>query len=88
MTYIVDPRLLLSDTVAQSDEAMAVRTLNDFITDVNRGKVTGFTYDHVVGRCADIGNQFEQVRPNCGTSYSWMLQCRPQVHLLEFLEHL
>ena len=72
MTYIVDPRVLLSDAVAQSEEAMAVRALNDFVLDVNRGKVTDFSYDHVVGRCGDLGTQFEQVRPNCGTSYTWM----------------
>ena len=69
MTYIVDPRVLLSDAVAQSEEVIGIRNLSNFVIDVNRGKITDFTYDHVVGRCGDLGTQFEQVRPNCGTSY-------------------
>jgi hypothetical protein len=72
MTYIVDPRVLLSDSVAQSEEVIGIRNLSNFVIDVNRGKITDFSYDHVVGRCGDLGTQFEQVRPNCGTSYSWM----------------
>jgi len=72
MTYIVDPRVLLSDAVAQSEEVIGIRNLSNFVIDVNRGKITDFSYDHVVGRCGDLGTQFEQVRPNCGTSYTWM----------------
>ena len=50
MTYIVDPRVLLSDTVAQSEEVIGIRNLSNFVIDVNRGKITDFSYDHVVGR--------------------------------------
>ena len=55
MTYIVDPRVLLSDAVAQSEEVIGIRNLSNFVIDVNRGKITDFTYDHVVGRCGDLG---------------------------------
>ena len=47
MTYIVDPRVLLSDAVAQSEEVIGIRNLSNFVIDVNRGKITDFSYDHV-----------------------------------------
>ncbi len=45
---------------------------NDWTLDVNRGLYTGFSYEHVVGRCDDVTNQYKEIRENCMVDYDWM----------------
>ena len=72
MTYIPDERYLLNTAIAQTDDAVVRRAVNDFILDTNRGLQTGISYEHVVGRCDDVTNSFREIRENCMTSYDWM----------------
>lgn len=72
MTYIPDERYTLNSTIAQTDDAVVRRAVNDFTLDTNRGLQTGISYEHIVGRCDDVMNNFREIRENCMTSYDWM----------------
>lgn len=72
MTYIPDERYILNTSIAQTDDAVVRRAVNDFVLDTNRGLQTGLSYEHVVGRCPDVNTTFREVRENCMTAYNWM----------------
>ena len=72
MTYIPDQRYILNTGVAQTDDAVIRRAVNDFVLDTNRGLQTGLSYEHVVGRCPDVNTSFREIRENCMQSYNWM----------------
>lgn len=72
MTYIPDERYVLNSAIAQTDDAVVRRAVNDFVLDTNRGLQTGISYEHIVGRCDDVNNTFREIRENCMMAYNWM----------------
>ncbi len=77
MTYIPDERYTLNSAIAQTDDAVVRRAVNDFVLDTNRGLQTGISYEHVVGRCDDVMNTFREIRENCMDDYDWMTTAEP-----------
>lgn len=72
MTYIPDERYILNSSIAQTDDAVVRRAVNDFVLDTNRGLQGGISYEHIVGHCDSINNTFMEIRQNCIQPYNWM----------------
>ena len=67
----------VSIPIEQTQAAGLVRSTNDHVIDVNRGLLTGFSYDHIVGRDPAIGSSYGVITPDSAATYNFLQTASP-----------